>query len=118
LEGQIGLGVDHSAISVADADASADFYQGLGLAPGHRTLNQGPAQQHLDGLSDVEVMVVPMNPPEQATPHLELLGYRKPKGQAGPQLRANDVAATRIVWRGGKTMVITDPDGHRHEVRA
>jgi catechol 2,3-dioxygenase-like lactoylglutathione lyase family enzyme len=118
LEGQIGLGVDHSAISVADADASADFYQSLGLTPGRRTLNHGPAQQHLDGLSEVEVMVVPMDPPEQATPHLELLGYRKPKGEAGPPLRANDVAATRIVWRGGETMVLVDPDGHRLEVRA
>ena len=50
LEGQIGLGVDHSAISVADADASADFYRALGLSAGDPTLNQGPAQQRLDGL--------------------------------------------------------------------
>ena len=31
--GQIGLGIDHSAISVADADASAAFYGSLGLDP-------------------------------------------------------------------------------------
>ena len=84
LEGQIGLGIDHSAISVADADASADFYRSLGLSAGDPTLNQGPAQQRLDGLPDVEVMVVPMNPPE-GTPHLELLGYRTPKGERRPR---------------------------------
>ena len=118
LKGQIGLGVDHSAMSVADADRSAEFYRLLGLGVGDRTLNHGPAQQRLDGLSDVEVMVVPMNPPEEGTPHLELLGYRRPKGRAaGPPLRANDVAATRIVWRGRKTMLIVDPDGHMQQVQ-
>ena len=39
--GQIGLGIDHSAISVADADASAAFYSALGLGTGERTLNAG-----------------------------------------------------------------------------
>lgn len=117
LEGQIGVGIDHSAISVADADASADFYRSLGLGAGHATLNQGPAQQRLDGLPDVEVMVVPMNPPEGA-PHLELLCYRTPKDEAGPALKANDVAATRIVWRGPKAMLIPDPDGHLQQVQA
>jgi catechol 2,3-dioxygenase-like lactoylglutathione lyase family enzyme len=116
LNGQIGLGIDHSAISVADADASAEFYRSLGLSAGDPTLNQGPAQQRLDGLPDVEVMVVPMNPPEGA-PHLELLGYRTPKGEVGLPLKANDVAATRILWRGRKAMVIADPDGHLHEVQ-
>lgn len=117
LEGQIGLGVDHSAISVADADRSAEFYRDLGLGVGSRTLNHGPAQERLDGLSNVEVMVVPMEPPEQATPHLELLGYRTPKGRAGPALQANDIAATRIVWRGRNATLIVDPDGHLHEVQ-
>jgi len=118
LDGQIGLGVDHSAISVADAEASAGFYEGLGLGVGGRTLNEGPAQQRLDGLRDAEVAVVAMIPPERPTPHLELLAYRRPKGQAGPPLRANDVAATRVVWRGWKAALIADPDGHLHEIQA
>ncbi len=117
LEGQIGLGIDHSAMSVADANRSAEFYRVLGLGIGDRTLNHGPAQQRLDGLGDAEVMVVAMDPPEQGTPHLELLGYRRPKGEAGPKLRANDIAATRIVWRGRKTSLIVDPDGHLHQVQ-
>ena len=118
LDGQIGLGIDHSAICVADADASAGFYRNLGLGVGDATLNRGPAQERLDGLSDVEVRVVPMNPPEQTTPHLELLGYRTPKVEAQRALEANDVAATRIVWDGQTAAVIADPDGHLQQVRA
>lgn len=116
LTGQIGLGIDHSAISVADAEASAAFYQGLGLRVGERSLNHGSAQQGLDGLSHVEVAVIPMMP-QSGTPHLELLGYRTPKGQGGPALRVNDVAATRIVWHGERTQVISDPDGHLQQVQ-
>ncbi|MDQ2764449.1 MAG: VOC family protein [Pseudomonadota bacterium] len=116
LDGQIGLGIDHSATSVADAEASAAFYQALGLVTGERTLNEGPAQQRLDGLANVEVAVAPMKP-ASGTPHLELLGYRTPKGQAGPALRANDVAATRIVWRGRETQLIRDPDGHLQQAQ-
>ncbi len=116
LDGQIGLGIDHSAISVSDAEASAAFYQALGLSAGGRTFNKGPAQQRLDGLPSVEVAVVSMNP-RDGVPHLELLGYHTPKGQVGPVLRANDVAATRIVWLGRKARLISDPDGHLQQVQ-
>lgn len=117
LSGQIGLGIDHSAISVADAEASAAFYQALGLGVGSRSLNYGPAQECLDGLTGVEVAVVSMEP-QSGTPHLELLGYRTPKGQDGPALRANDIAATRIVWHGRQAQLISDPDGHLQQVQA
>ncbi len=113
--GQIGLGIDHSAISVADANASAAFYGSLGLTPGERTLNRGPKQQRLDNLRDVEVTVAPMQP-AAGTPHLELLGYHVPRGAAGPALQANDVAATRIVWRGTRAALLRDPDGHLQQV--
>jgi catechol 2,3-dioxygenase-like lactoylglutathione lyase family enzyme len=116
LDGQVGLGIDHSAISVSDAGASTAFYQALGLSIGNRTLNAGLAQQRLDGLGTVEVSVVPMMPSE-ATPHLELLCYHMPKGHTGPARRANDVAATRIVWRGRKARLISDPDGHLQQVQ-
>jgi catechol 2,3-dioxygenase-like lactoylglutathione lyase family enzyme len=113
--GQIGLGIDHSAISVADADESATFYMALGLKTGERSFNHGPEQQLLDGLAGVEVAVVPMQP-ATGTPHLELLGYEVPRGSAGPALRANDVAATRIVWRGAQAALLRDPDGHLHQI--
>jgi catechol 2,3-dioxygenase-like lactoylglutathione lyase family enzyme len=109
--GQIGVGIDHSAISVADADASAAFYGSLGLKPGEKTLNRGPRQQYLDNLKDVQVSVLPMLARVE-TPHLELLGYHVPRGDAEPALQANDIAATRIVWLGTRTALLRDPDGH------
>ena len=113
--GQIGLGIDHSAISVADVDASVAFYASLGLQAGERTLNQGPTQQCLDGLRDVRVTVAPLHAPA-ATPHLELLGYHVPLGEAGPAPGANDVAATRIVWQGTQAGLLRDPDGHLQQI--
>ena len=113
--GQIGLGIDHSAISVADIAASIAFYRPLGLTPGNRTDNHGPEQQRLDDLADVRVAVVPLQP-SGATPHLELLGYQVPRGAAGHSLQPNDAAATRIVWHGARTALLRDPDGHLHQV--
>lgn len=110
------LGIDHSAISVSDAQASRAFYEALGLSVQAATLNQGPTQMVLDGLPDVEVDVVPLLP-RQDTPHLELLGYRKPAGRSTGRLEANDIAATRTVWAADRDQLIRDPDGHLHLLR-
>lgn len=115
MPGQIGLGIDHSAISVADADASAAFYKALGLGTGDRTLNDSVEQQRLDDLVGAKVAVVPMRP-ASGTPHLELLEYQVPRGDAGPALQANDVAATRIVWQGTQASLLRDPDGYFQQV--
>ena len=106
-------GIDHSAICVADAGVSRLFYEELGLTVGRSTLNQGPTQVALDGLAEVCVDVVPMSP-QIGTPHLELLRYRSPAGRAAGRLQANDVAATRIVWRSSRDALLPDPDGHLH----
>ena len=108
------LGIDHSALSVSDAAASRRFYDALGLSIGRPTLNGGPTQMELDGLGDVEVDVVPVLP-HQSTPHVELLGYRKPVGRLAGGLVANDVAATRIVWSADRDELLRDPDGHLHQ---
>lgn len=105
------LGIDHSAISVSDSDASRRFYEELGLSVHGPTLNRGPTQEELDGLVKVEVDVVPMTP-RQNTPHLELLGYREPIGRPAGPSSANDVAATRVVWAADHSALIRDPDGH------
>ncbi|MGI4796782.1 MAG: VOC family protein [Janthinobacterium lividum] len=115
VPGQMALGIDHSAISVGDLDASLAFYAGLGLAPGQQTLNRGAEQQNLDDLRDVDVRVQPMRP-SGGTSHLELLAYRVPPAQGIADLRANDVAATRIVWRGTSDALLRDPDGHLQQV--
>ena len=108
------MGIDHSAICVADIAASERFYVSHGLGVGKRSLNHGPTQVALDGLDDVEVDVVPMNPSKHP-PHVELLSYRRPTGVAGGGLSPNDVAATRIVWRSGQEGLLRDLDGHLHQ---
>ncbi len=113
--GQIALGVDHSAISIHDADTSVAFYADLALKQGKRTFNTGAAQQRLDGLPNVEVSVAPMIP-ETTAPHLELLAYLVPRRDRIPPSRVNDVAATRILWRGDKADLLRDPDGHLQQI--
>ena len=109
------LGIDHTAISIADIDASRRFYEEHGLTEGKQTLNRGPTQEALDGLDTPEVDVVPMLPAFD-TPHLELLGYRHPRGRLRAPAAVNDVVATRIVWRADRDALVRDPDGHLHQL--
>ena len=109
------IGIDHSAISVRDVAASRRFYARHGLSEAGATVNRGPTQDALDGLEGVEVDVVPMNPLDKS-PHVELLGYRHPAGSARSALAANDIAATRIVWRSNGDALLRDPDGHLHQL--
>ena len=107
-------GIDHSAIAVADADRSIGFYaETLGLAVASRQVNTGPAQDAMDGLSGTQVDVIGLAP-VQASPHLELLGYRQPRGRAGDRLRQNDLAASRSVFAvdEGAERLLHDPDEH------
>ena len=108
------LGIDHSAIAVADLSASRRFYAQCGLVEGEQMLNEGPTQVLLDGIDDVVVDIVPMLP-AKAPPHIELLGYRDRAG-SGVDLAANDIAATRIVWHSERDALIRDPDGHYHQL--
>jgi catechol 2,3-dioxygenase-like lactoylglutathione lyase family enzyme len=110
----ITLGIDHSAITVADADRSIDFYRSaFGLRLQARQVNQGPEQARLDGLAAPVVQVVALAPP-QPSPHLELLAYRNPLPAmlpTGPR--------TITLWAGGADVsphLLTDPDGHTHLV--
>lgn len=112
------LGIDHSAISVSDTARSTAFYQALGLTVSGGSLNVGAEQGRLDGLADPHVDVTALVAP-QATPHLELLAYRH-RDEAAIDVRANDVAATRVVWQvrsafhaGGQVVPLSDPNGHR-----
>ena len=109
--------IDHSAISVIDATASIAFYADRGLVVGDETVNHGPAQVVLDGLDDVRVRVVPLQPIVRP-PHLELLAYRHPIPRPHPPWSANDIAATRLVWDAGTTGLTRDPDGHLHQYKA
>ena len=116
------LGIDHSAISVADSARSVAFYQSLGLQVANRSLNEGPAQAALDHLEQPVAEVIAMAP-AQAPPHVELLCYQGSGTNAPLDLGANDVAATCLVFEADRHSLhpeagttpghdLVDPDGH------
>jgi catechol 2,3-dioxygenase-like lactoylglutathione lyase family enzyme len=113
----IHLGIDHSALSVADTTRSVHFYESLGLAPSSRSLNQGIEQEHLDGLPVSIVDVISLTP-HSPTPHVELLHYHTRSRATREALRSHDGAATRLVFVGREfasneaNRLIQDPDGH------
>jgi len=102
-------GIDHSAITVLDTDASLRFYEALGFTVLSRQRNQGAEQARMDGLTPADpaatvVEVTGLRPPGGAPPHLELLCYRTPATlPAVPGLRS----ALRLSAPHG-----ADPDGH------
>lgn len=101
------LGIDHSAISVRDVARSALFYELLGLQMEARGVNRGVEQQRLDDLADVEVDVIAMQAATR-TPHLELLGYRTPRGRAALPSSATAITADRLVWQARNVDVLLD----------
>lgn len=117
------LGIDHSAICVADVTRSVTFYESLGLKLSHRSFNDDPAQARLDDLDHPLAEVVALQP-DHATPHVELLCYQGADANVQLDLHANDVAATCLVFEPeqdalrppacrGSLQDLLDPDGHR-----
>lgn len=120
-------GIDHSAICVSDPERSIAFYATrLGLAVQARQVNSGSAQESLDNLDGAAVDVISLVP-ELSAPHVELLGYRTPRGRAAPATLPSDMAACRLVFAtaaldrdedtvmlaNGAVLCLTyDPDGH------
>jgi catechol 2,3-dioxygenase-like lactoylglutathione lyase family enzyme len=123
-QGELFLGIDHSAIGATDSAVSIAFYQRLGLRVAARSLNTGPEQDRLDAVEASRVEVTALEP-EQATPHLELLSYRSAPRPAAT-LRSEDSAATRLVFEtngppadGAMTLQgLIDPDGHHLVISA
>ena len=94
------LGIDHSALSIVDAERSLAFYDLLGLELQSRQINSGPEQDRLDGLSRVVVDVMALAPAAAGTPHVELLCYGTPRGRPshlGREIR--DIADSRLIFQ-------------------
>lgn len=113
------LGIDHSAISVANTTVSRAYYERLGLRVCAHSLNRGPEQERLDNVAGAVVDVTALSPGDGG-PHIELLCYR---GAARPKpvaLENNAIAATRLVFEAGmaapgaRTVCrnTLDPDAH------
>lgn len=132
-------GIDHSAISVGDVARSIRYYERLGLHVVARGVNRGPEQRLLDDLAGVEVDVIALQA-DTSTPHVELLGYRQPRGRVAARTAITAVAADRLAFsmrdlhaaadklrrldvnviagdasevaRSSEAAVLRDPDGH------
>jgi len=133
------LGIDHSAISVADTGRSVAFYNRLGLTRMASSLNIGPEQQKLDGITGAVVEVTALTPvPARSVPHVELLRYCGNFDRRKVLSDADDAAATQLVFAvardaydvliernraaivrgpvvsesGASRVLLRDPDGH------
>ena len=86
------LGIDHTAIVVADTDASLRFYRdGLGLRLAGTSENHGPEQERLNGVFGARLLITTLRAPRG--PGIELLEYLAPRrGRPRPaDARANDL---------------------------
>ncbi|MEY4352289.1 MAG: hypothetical protein RLZZ609_530 [Cyanobacteriota bacterium] len=91
------LGIDHSAIGIADSEASCRFYDGLlGMRLGGDGVNHGLEQDDLDGLPGTRVRITSHRCPEGAG--IECLDYREPTGgrPMPPDQGAQDVAHWQV----------------------
>jgi catechol 2,3-dioxygenase-like lactoylglutathione lyase family enzyme len=74
------LGVDHSAIAIAETERSLQFYRDLlGLQVDGGSLNEGETQARLDSLPEAKVRVTSLRP-AQGGLGIELLDYLVPAG--------------------------------------
>lgn len=90
------LGIDHSAIGVAESERSGRFYDGLlGLRLAGDGINQGVEQDRLDGLAGTRVRITSHRCPEG--PGVECLNYMEPTG--GRDLPADTTAADSVHWQ-------------------
>ena len=130
--GQLFLGIDHTAIVVADTAASLRFYRDqLGMRVAGNSENYGTEQEHLNNVFGARLRITALR--ASAGPGVELLEYLAPRnGRAmPPDTRASDLwywqintravfdradrsyvslPANDLGFRGG--LIVRDPDGH------
>ena len=115
--GPLFLGIDHTAIVVADTDRSLGFYRdALGMQVAGESENYGTEQEHLNAVFGARLRITALR--AAAGPGIELLEYLAPSdGRPAPDdVRSNDLVhwQTRLhaadAAPGGR--LLRDPDGH------
>src|SRR5690242_17382231 len=83
-DGRLFLGIDHTAIAVADTEGSLKFYRDLlGLRVAGESENYGTEQEHLNNVFGARLRITALRAP--AGPGIELLEYLSPRdGRAYP----------------------------------
>jgi catechol 2,3-dioxygenase-like lactoylglutathione lyase family enzyme len=136
------LGIDHSAIAVADSSRSEPLYRALGFALGGRSLNMGGEQERLSGVPGARVQITGLL--ASSGPGVEFLSYLAPgPGAAAPpdgapndlfhwevelEVSALEEASAALLEHGGavsspvdiraldlgyrRAALARDPDGH------
>ena len=96
--GKLFLGVDHTAIVVADTDASIKFYRDvLGMHVAGESENYGTEQEHLNNVFGARLRITALR--GASGPGIELLDYLAPRnGRPYPEdEHANDVVHRQTV---------------------
>ena len=76
--GRLFLGIDHTAITVSDTDASLKFYRDLlGLRVAGQSENYGTEQEHLNNVFGAHLRITALRAP--TGPGIELLEYLSPR---------------------------------------
>lgn len=99
--GRLFLGLDHTAIVVADTEASLGFYRDtLGLDVAGNAENYGTEQEHLNNVFGARLRITALR--SGHGPGIELLEYLAPRdGRPYPaDLRANDLAHWQTTLSG------------------
>jgi len=112
------MGIDHTAIVVADTDESLRLYRDqLGMKVAGESDNYGVEQEHLNGVFGAHLRITALR--AESGPGIELLEYLSPlDGRPYPmEARANDLVhwETRLaasMERNVTEHAETDPDGH------
>jgi catechol 2,3-dioxygenase-like lactoylglutathione lyase family enzyme len=99
---RVFLGIDHSAIGVADTERSEAFYEKLlGMGVAYEAVNRGSTQESLDGTFGAVVQITGLRPPAETGPGVEFLEYRTPAtGRPAPvDTESNDLAHVELAFK-------------------
>lgn len=112
--GRLFLGIDHTAIVVADSERSLSFYRDrLGLKVAGTSENFGFEQEHLNNVFGAHLLITGLRAAQG--PGVEFLEYLAPRdGRAIPtDTRPGDLWFWQINFRSDEpTALQRDPDGH------
>ena len=95
-DGRLFLGIDHTAIVVADTAASLRFYRDtLGLKVAGTSENYGTEQEHLNNVFGAHLAITALRAP--VGPGIEFLEYLAPRG--GRPIPADTLASDDWYWQ-------------------